>query len=311
MAIQDANKAVLTIGPTKHGVRRTIGALTSITIDETADIHSARHMTSDRMSHYLSFVSWNMSGEGLYDNRDVGQSAFISGDTVYVSYYPEGNTTGKPVMHGHGILTAFNVSAQMDNAVTVSFALQGQEMMAKRLAAAPPPTGPSSNTAPTMLKIYELTGDSTDLDATNTLIPAGFYAFDPAAKELLKVSLRRGSYKLVSGVSAITITDAYINGALAAKTALVETYTPASQAASNPAFHVYAITAQTGLVDDDGVAVPAGSYAYDFVNMQLIKVEASGNTWQLPAMNDRATHSVVYEAGKLSAISPDANTYQP
>lgn len=123
MAIKDANKALLkldTVDDTAANLA-SFTTLTSATLDTSSEVHSARHMTSTTPEYFQTYTDWTLSAEGLWDTDNTALQPGI-GSSLAFELYPEG--TGSKYS-GSGIITAWSVSGQMDNAVQISFSMQG------------------------------------------------------------------------------------------------------------------------------------------------------------------------------------------
>ena len=121
MAIQDANKATFKLA-NSSGQLTEFTTLTSLTLDTTSEVSSGRHMTSETPTYWQTVTDFTLSGEGLWDTSNMVHMPSV-GDTLAFELKPDG--TGTTTYSGSGIVTAWSTSAQMDNAVTVSFSMQG------------------------------------------------------------------------------------------------------------------------------------------------------------------------------------------
>ena len=128
MAIKDANKALLKLD-TSDKTGSSLAAFTTLTsasLDTSSEVHSARHMSSTTPEYFQTYTDWTLSAEGLWDTDNTVLQPGIGSELAF-ELFPEG--TGSKYS-GSGIITAWSITGQMDNAVQISFSMQGNSDLA-------------------------------------------------------------------------------------------------------------------------------------------------------------------------------------
>lgn len=106
----------------------------SWTLEETVDTLDVTVMDATASGFIFrdvlpSFKSWTLSVDFLYDRADSDVSfddQFISGNTVNVAVYPEGDASGKEFFGGTAMITSISKTASYDGLIEVSVTLEGR-----------------------------------------------------------------------------------------------------------------------------------------------------------------------------------------
>ena len=299
MAIRDSNKAVLSVAADKDSTPDTVSQLTSTAIDQSAEVHSARHMTSNRPEYFLSYTNWSMSGEGLWERADNGQAMLLQGNTVYVNYMPEGNTTGKPVMSGSAIVTSANFGAQMDNALQVSFSLQGQGELVQKAIAVP-------SESPKDEEINDPPGDQQEQqdqqDQQAQQPPKDPPVNDPPKDD--QVNDPPNDDQVNDPPQGDNSGDGQVNDPPQG-----DSSGDGQTQEEHPGYEVYTL-GYGAIQDDNGVDIPYQTYAYDTDNNQLIVVEWDSD-WVVARGYDRINVSTNGHLILTFGLTADSYRYVP
>ena len=72
-----------------------VGKVKSVTYTETVSVMSDEYLGVDGEEHTIGSTTYTASVTLHHDPSDAGQSAMTLGESISVTIYPEGNTTGK------------------------------------------------------------------------------------------------------------------------------------------------------------------------------------------------------------------------
>lgn len=124
-------KSVLKIGDAAVGDSPTLrdisDALSEAGVDQSVDTDETTALGDTAKSYVATLEDGTISFDGHFTNAankvyDVVKS--IKRLTVPFEYYPVGEGAGNPIQSGNCILTAFNVSSNVQNRVQVSGSFQ-------------------------------------------------------------------------------------------------------------------------------------------------------------------------------------------
>ena len=105
-----------------------VAELRSFELTVTANEKDTSTMGSDWTENDSTQLSWAGSFECFWDPDNAGQTAFIVGQHVDVTFYPAGETTGKPMEGGNALIVSASRPQAHDDHVsqTIEFKGNGQ-----------------------------------------------------------------------------------------------------------------------------------------------------------------------------------------
>ena len=119
MATHFGSEGVVTAGGTG------IGALTSYTLEKTADVVEDTQLSDSTKSFVAGRTSFSGTLEMSYDETDSPQQTLTAGTTIAFILAPEGNASGDETFTGSGIVTGMSVNVTLDGITTRSVTFQG------------------------------------------------------------------------------------------------------------------------------------------------------------------------------------------